>query len=128
MPYQFTIAAIGGSGPKSTAVNFLKNEEGIRLWAWMSNDIASRLRPGMTLVVEQASVGKTETTYEKNGVVTDLKVPKAQVFLGGAISVRKPESEPLAPITVVFEDDCDAYAEAYDKKKNAPVTEDGDFF
>jgi len=116
MSHSFTIAAIGGSGPKATAVNFLKTEDGIRLWAWMSNDVASRLRPGMTVVAEQASFGRVETTYEKAGVVTELKVPKAQVFFGGSVTVTKPESEALAPTTVVFEDGVEDYARSYDAK------------
>lgn len=116
MSHSFTIAAIGGSGPKSTAVNFLKNEDGIRLWAWVSNDVASRLRPGMSIVADQASFGRVETTYEKAGVVTELKVPKAQVFFGGSVTVTKPESESLAPANFVFEDGVADYAQAYDAK------------
>jgi hypothetical protein len=127
MSHSFTIAAIGGSGPKATAVNFLKTEDGIRLWTWMSNDIASRLRPGMTVVAEQASFGKVETTYEKAGVVTELKVPKAQVFLGGSIVVRKPETEVLAPTSVTFEDGCDEYTSAYDAKNTSAVSVDESF-
>ena len=127
MSHQFTIAAIGGSGPKATAVNFLKTEDGVRLWTWMSNDVASKLRPGMTVVAEQASFGKVETTYEKAGVVTELKVPKAQVFLGGSVSVRKPESETLAPTTVVFEDGCDEYTRTYDAKNISSASVDESF-
>ena len=117
MSHSFTIAAIGGSGPKATAVNFLKTEDGVRLWAWMTNDVASRMRPGMTIVAEQASFGKTETTYERNGLVTELKVPKTQVFLGGNVVVAAPASEPIAPLAVSFEDGADAYIKAYDSKK-----------
>lgn len=127
MSSMLTIAAIGGSGPKATAINFLKTEEGVRQWAWMSNDIASRLRPGMVLTVEQVSTGKTETTYIANGVQVDLKVPKQQLFLGGHITVAKPDAEPLAPVTVTFADDAATYAAAYDAKKAAPAAEaDGD--
>lgn len=122
MSHSFTIAAIGGSGPKATAVNFLKNEDGIRLWTWMSNDIAFRLRPGMTVVAEQASFGKVETTYDKAGVTMELKVPKAQVFLGGSVTVRKPEAETLAPATVVFEDGVEDYARSYDAKNSGRPT------
>lgn len=122
MSHSFTIAAIGGSGPKATAVNFLKTEDGVRLWAWMANDIAKVLRPGMTVVAEQASFGKVETTYEKAGVITELKVPKAQVFLGGQVVVKKPEAEALAPTTVVFEDGLEDYIKAYDAKNGGRPT------
>ena len=128
MSHSFTIAAIGGSGPKATAVNFLKTEDGVRLWAWMSNDIARALRPGMTVVAEQASFGKVESTYEKAGVVTELKVPKAQVFLGGSVIIRKPETEALAPLSVTFEDGVEDYARAYDAKKASPVIDDDEAF
>lgn len=128
MSHSFTISAIGGSGPKATAVNFLKTEEGVRLWAWVSNDIARSLRPGMTVVAEQASIGRVETSYEKAGVVTELKVPKAQVFLGGKLVVRKPETEVLAPLTVVFEDGVEDYARAYDAKNASSVTDDDEAF
>ena len=127
MSHSFTIAAIGGTGPKATAVNFLKTEDGVRLWTWMSNDVASKLRPGMTVVAEQASFGRVETTYEKAGVVTELKVPKAQVFFGGSVTVRKPESETLAPATVVFEDGVDEYAQAYDAKNGSDINVDDSF-
>ena len=127
MSHSFTIAAIGGSGPKSTAVNFLKTEDGVRLWTWMSNDVASRLRPGMTVVAEQASFGRVETTYEKAGVVTDLKVPRAQVFLGGAVTVDIPESEPIAPMAVTFADGVEKYRSAYDAKNTSADSVDESF-
>jgi hypothetical protein len=128
MSHSFTIAAIGGSGPKATAVNFVKTEDGVRLWAWMSNDVASRLRPGMSIVAEQASFGRVETSYEKDGVVTELKVPKAQVFFGGSVTVAKPASEPLAPATFVFEDGVADYAQAYDAKNSLSVIDDNEPF
>jgi hypothetical protein len=128
MSHSFTIAAIGGSGPKATAVNFVKTEDGVRLWAWMSNDVASRLRPGMSIVAEQASFGRVETSYEKDGVVTELKVPKTQVFFGGSVTVAKPASEPLAPATFVFEDGVADYAQAYDAKNSLSVIDDNEPF
>jgi hypothetical protein len=113
----FSIAAIGGRGPKSTAVNFLKSEQGVRLWAWIPNDIASRLRPGMTIAAEQVSFGRTETGYEdKSGSIVELKVPKRQVFFGGNLVIGAPESESLAPIAITFADGVDAYAQAFDAK------------
>jgi len=118
----FIVAGIGGSGAKATAINFKKTEDNIGLWAWVANDTASRIRPGMSIVAEQVSFGKVETHYEKAGVVTELKVPKRQVFFGGALTIKKPESQPLAPVSVNFEDGCDEYAAAYDNKNQ--TTED----
>lgn len=123
---QFTVSALGGRGPKSTAVNFVK-EDGIRLWCWLSNDVASRIRPGMVVTAEKVSTGKVETSYEKAGVVTELKVPRQQVFLGGSVSITAPESEPLPEISVSFADDVDAYIQAFDAKRT-PVQDDSDAF
>lgn len=121
--HNFTVAAIGGSGPRATAINFVKTDEGVRVWAWMSNDVASRLRPGMVVRAEQASFGKVETTYtDKAGIVTELKVPRRQVFLGGQVIVAKPESEPIVPATVVFETEAEEYARAYDAKNGGRPT------
>jgi len=127
MSHTFTISAIGGSGPKATAINFTKTEDGIRLWAWMPNAVAGKLRPGMTITAEQIGFGATETTYEKAGVVTELKVPRRQLFLGGSIVVGKPESEPMEPMAISFADEAEAYAKAYDAKRTAtPTADDGD--
>lgn len=128
MSHSFTIAAIGGSGPKATAVNFLKTEDGIRLWAWVANETAKDARPGMTVIAEQASFGKLETTYEKAGRIETLKVPKVQVFLGGKVIVDAPESESLSPVEVEVTDKARAYARAYDAKKASPVIDDDEAF
>lgn len=116
--HNFSVAAIGGSGPRATAVNFVKTDDGIRLWAWIANEDASELVPGMIVRAEQASFGPVETSYERNGVVTELKVPRKQVFLGGAITFDEPESEPLAPMTVTVTDKAKAYRKAYLAKRS----------
>ena len=116
------VAAIGGSGANSTAINFVKTQDGIRLWGWIDNNTASRIRPGMSVVANEVSFGKVETHYEKAGVVTELKVPRAQVFFGGTLEVVAPETQPLSPVTVRFAEGCDEYAAAYDNKNQS--TED----
>lgn len=113
MSVSLSIAAIGGSGPKATAVNFTKTEEGQRPWAWVPNAVAADLVPGMVLTVESVSTGKVETTYVKDGVTVDLKVPKVQLFLGGQITVDAPDSEPVPEATFVVSDQARAYREAY---------------
>lgn len=124
--HNFSIAAIGGSGPKSTAVNFLKNEDGIRIWTWVPNNVAATLRPGMVVRAEQVSFGKVQKDYTApDGTVMALKVPKMQVFLGGSVSFHAPESEPIAPATFSLADDATDYAKAYDAK-NAQSTDSVD--
>lgn len=115
--HNFSVAAVGGSGPKSTAINFVKTTDGVRLWAWIANEKAAELVPGMLVRAEQVSFGKTETTYEKDGQVFELKVPRQQVFLGGSVTFDAPESEPMAEIEVTVTDKARAYREAYLAKK-----------
>lgn len=119
-----SIAAIGGKGPKATNVAFLKNEAGVREWAWVPNNIAEMLAPGMRLVVEAVSVGKVEETYtdRNTGEVVPLKVPKVQLFLGGEITVDAPEQEPLPEAQWKVSDAAAAYREAY-RAKQAPKGE-----
>ena len=45
------------SGPKATAITFLKTEDGTSQWSWISNDIASKLRPGMRIRLEPGDEG-----------------------------------------------------------------------
>lgn len=127
MRKSLSIAAIGGSGPKATAVQFVKTDDGVRPWAWLPNDLAALLAPGMLLNVEHVSTGKTETAYtDKAGNTVELKVPRMQLFLGGTIEVDAPEAEPVPEITVKVSDKAAAYREAYLAKqaKQAPSDED----
>jgi hypothetical protein len=112
-----SIAAIGGTGPKATVISFVKDENGNRPWAWMPNETAAMLVPGMRLAIAQVDSGKIATTYTKDGVEVALKVPKVQLFLGGTIEVLPPDQPELAPLTVVFSDQARAYAEAYRAKQ-----------
>lgn len=107
-----SIAAIGGSGPKSTAVQFLK-VDGIRQWGWVPNEIAAELVAGMRLEVPVVSLGAVETTWTKDGVEQDLKVPRQQLFLGGDMVALPPDSEPLQPMTLQVTEQAKAYREAY---------------
>lgn len=123
-----SIAAIGGVGPKSTAILFVKDDDGVRPWAWLPNDIAANLVAGMRLDVAQVGTGKVEETYtdRKTKEVVALKVPKVQLFLGGNIEVLPPDQPVMEPITVVFSDQAKAYAEAY-RAKQATATTAGPF-
>lgn len=115
------------SGPKATAVTFLKTEDGTSQWSWISNDIASKLRPGMRLNVSEVSYSRVQTQYEKDGVMVDLKVPKQQLFLGGSITVELPDTQPLAPATWSFGDEVDNYTAAYDAKRATVAANDEAF-
>lgn len=110
------------SGPKATAITFLKTEGNISQWAWVDNSVAARLRPGMKLVVGEVGTAKVQTQYEdKSGNMVDLKVPKQQLFLGGNITVELPDTQPVAPATWSFGDDLSSYSDYYDAKRTAVV-------
>lgn len=131
MSVSLSIAAINGSGPKATAVNFVKTDDGHRPWAWVANDIAAQLAPGMVLRVETVSTGKVETAYtNKDGQQVDLKVPKVQLFLGGLIEIDAPEQEPLPEATFVVSPAAAEYRKAYLAKRLAtnPVADELESF
>lgn len=121
MSVSLSISAISGSGPKATAVMFVKSPEGVRPWAWVPNAVAAGLVPGMVLTVESVSTGKVETTFERNGQVETLKVPRQQLFLGGSIVIDAPDSEPLPEATFTVSDAAAAYREAYLAKRATPA-------
>lgn len=112
---EFIIAFIGNAGPKATVVTFLKNEDDISQWTWVSNDIARALRPGMRILASEVSTGKVQTSYEKDGQTLELKTPKVQLFLGGSIEVLPPDNKPVAPATWNLSQVAE-YASAYDAK------------
>lgn len=127
MRKSLSIAAIGGHGPKATAVSFVKDDNGHRPWAWLPNDLASQLAPGMLLNVEHVSTGKTETVYtDKAGNTVELKVPRVQLFLGGTVEVDAPEADPVPEITVKVSDAAAKYREAYMAKRAAEATSSSD--
>ena len=101
------VAAIGGKGPKSTAVNFTV-VDGIRPWGWIPNQIVTKqvamldengkqavdksgkpifknqIRAGVTLLVSQVmAMGDVETSYIEDGIEISLQKPKQQLLLGG---------------------------------------------
>jgi hypothetical protein len=79
--------------------------------------MASSLRAGMTLLVEQVQPAtKVQTTYLKDGVEVELKVPKRQLFLGGSITVEAPAQEALKPVAFVVTDEALKYAHNFDAK------------
>lgn len=118
---KLVVAGVGGIGPKSTAVNFLKDASGVREWAWLPNAVATQVRAGTVILAETVSrSSKVETTYtDKSGAVVALKVPKRQVFLGGKVVVTAPESEPLPAAEFSVSDEARVYASRVDAKQVA---------
>lgn len=101
---ELVIAGLGGSGPKSTAVNFTV-VDGIRTWAWLPNELvsANNIRAGVTLTVEDVrALGEPQTQYEdRQGQIIDLANPKQQLLLGGRMTVTQPMLEPMAKLEIV---------------------------
>jgi len=119
---KLVVAGVNNPGPKATAVNFLKDANGVREWAWLPNAIASQVRAGTVVIAGAISESsKVETTYtdQKTGVVVALKVPKRQLFLGGAIVVTAPESDPLPAADFTVTDEAKVYAARVDAKQVA---------
>jgi len=128
MSTELIISDFGGSGPKATAVLFVKDEQGRRPWAWVSNEEAAQMAPGMILRAEHVSTWKVETSYIKDGQEIALKVPRIQLSLGGTIEVDAPEADLVPEATFVVSDKAAAYKQAYLAKqaKKAPTVEDFD--
>lgn len=100
---ELVVAGLGGSGKKSTAVNFTV-VDGIRTWAWLPNELVSahNIRAGVTLTVQDVrALGDTQTQYEKDGQIFDLVNPKQQLLLGGQMTITQPALEPMAKLEVV---------------------------
>lgn len=115
---ELVVAGLGGSGEKSTAVNFTV-VDGIRTWAWIPNAIVTKqvvvgkdkdgkdilkneIRAGVTLTVQDVrALGDAQTQYEKNGEVFDLAYPRQQLLLGGKMKIAQPTLEPMEKLEVV---------------------------
>lgn len=114
---KFIVAFVGGHGVKSTSVSFLKDQNGVRLWAWIDNSTAMSIRAGSVVSADAHRLSSVkETSYLKEGVVTDLKVPRRQVFLGGNVVVDAPEQDPLPPVVAKVTDEAKVYASRVDSK------------
>ena len=102
--YELIVAGLGGSGPKSTAVNFTV-VEGIRTWTWIRNEMIAthNIRAGVTLLVSDVrAIGEPITHWENNdGESVKLDNPKQQLLLGGKMSIAQPSLEPMEKLEVV---------------------------
>lgn len=119
---KLVVAGVGGAGKKATAINFLKDANGVREWAWLPNEVAAVVRAGTVVVAGAVSESSTvETTYtdQKTGVVVALKVPKRQLFLGGKIVIQAPASDPLPAADFTVTDEAKVYASRVDAKQVA---------
>jgi len=75
----------------ATVIGFVKGDDGVRNWCWLSRLQSEGIRPGMVLTCELVVLGDVCTTYWQNGEEKVLKVPRRQVRLGGHIGVDAPE-------------------------------------
>jgi len=102
---ELIVAGIGGSGAKSTSVSFTLTDKGVRPWAWIKTSIVAEhnIRAGVTLTVSDVrAFGNVQTEYEnENGELVQLDKPKQQLLLGGKMTIKQPEFEPLAQLEVV---------------------------
>lgn len=76
---------------RATVIGFVKSDDGVRNWCWLSNALAQGIRPGMVLKCEVVVLEEVRTTYVQHGEEKGLKVPRRQVRLGGHINVDAPE-------------------------------------
>jgi hypothetical protein len=117
---KFSVSGVNNPGPNATAVSFMKNDDGIRHWAWVRNADAARIRPGMTVTLDVTGFGSVQTDYTDRTTqqVVALKVPKMQVFYTGKPVVEAPANEPIVIEPAQFGEGVDDYAAKYDAKRN----------
>ena len=89
------VSSLGHRGPKSTRVNFGPLADGIRLWAWIPNTIASDVCEGMAITGEFTvrANGEVESSYTKDGVVMLKNVPTQQVWVNGTFVFDAPSED-----------------------------------
>lgn len=124
--FTFVVSAIGGSGPNATSVFFTKTPNNVRPWAWIPNNVATNLAPGMQITVTQVSWGKQTDTYRDNGQQVALKVPRCQVFLGGDIIIDAPEQSLLPEAKFQITEAAARYRDTYIASREKEAVVDGD--
>lgn len=89
------VSSLGHRGPKSTRVNFGPLNEGVRLWAWIPNTIASDVCEGMAITGEFSvrANGAPEVSFTKDGVVVLKNVPTQQVWVNGTPTFDAPSGD-----------------------------------
>ena len=89
------VSSLGHRGPKSTRVNFGPLSEGVRLWAWIPNAVASNICEGMAITGEFTvrPNGEVESSYTKDGVVMLKNVPTQQVWVNGTFVFDAPSED-----------------------------------
>lgn len=89
------VSSLGHRGPKSTRVNFGPLADGIRLWAWVPNATADAICEGMAITGDFTvrPAGTPETSFTKDGVTTEKRVPTLQVWVNGTPMFDAPASD-----------------------------------
>lgn len=119
---RFIVAKLGNVSiaKGTTEVVFLPESEDAPVWvtSWLETSfVEEQVVPGVEILAESASLGKIETSYEKDGVVKALKSPRRKVFFGGTVSAVAPEGEPLPEVVYAKSESTSAYVQAYRAKQ-----------
>ena len=119
---RFIVAKLGIVSEKTgkTQVVFLPENQDAPVWvsAWLATSfVQEQVVPGVEILAESASLGKLETSYEKDGVVVGLKSPRRSVFFGGTVSAVAPEGDPLPEVVYAKSESTSAYVQAFRAKQ-----------
>jgi len=119
---RFIVAKLGNVSiaKGTTEVVFLPESEDAPVWvtSWLETSfVEDQVVPGVEILAESASLGKIETSYEKDGVVKALKSPRRKVFFGGTVLAVAPEGEPLPEVVYAKSESTSAYVQAYRAKQ-----------
>lgn len=119
---RFIVAKLGNVSiaKGTTEVVFLPESEDAPVWvtSWLETSfVEEQVVPGVEILAESASLGKIETSYEKDGVVKALKSPRRKVFFGGTVLAVAPEGEPLPEVVYAKSESTSAYVQAYRAKQ-----------
>ena len=119
---RFIVAKLGNVSiaKGTTEVVFLPESEDAPVWvtSWLETSfVEEQVVPGVEILAESASLGKIETSYEKDGVVKALKSPRRKVFFGGTVLAIAPEGEPLPEVVYAKSESTSAYVQAYRAKQ-----------
>ena len=105
------VSSLGHRGPKSTRVNFGPLNEGVRLWAWIPNAVASNICEGMAVTGEFTvrPNGEVETSFTRDNVVTFKNVPTQQVWVNGKPVFDAPSEDIGEVPTYTVSEQAEAY-------------------
>lgn len=128
---RYIVAKLGIVSPKgSTQVIFVPENQEAPVWVstWLPTSfVDEQVVPGVEIVADSIGLGKLETSWEKDGVVTPLKTPRQSAFFRGTVSAVAPEGEPLAEAKFVTSEATSKYVQAYRAKQASKLQGDESF-